>query len=1157
MKTEIDGEHADIDLAEYAKPGNKKACRTKVFLLVLSSAVVIAACFPGTDFTVSNVKKRSITYNVQAVSTATGKGIEGVKVTSPESNPRSQGARAIDSFADPLETPKGYNFVGWFDQNGNQVTSLSHNYFWDYNRTDLTLTARFEPIVYTVSFASEELNEGRIVPKVPSRLTYTVEDENISLTDIEAEGYAFQGWHEKDSDEILKQINVSSCRDYSLQASWSKAVFYTIFYSSNVDESISTVDYGSNRHSYTTEDSFELEPPTAYGYNFLGWRDENGKAISSTITRGTTGHKNFVAQFEPVVYTLTFDPAGGSVSTPKRTYTIEDGAISYPTASDVNRLGYAFAGWVDEEGNAVSGQDAQSSGNKTLTAKWTLKSYEIHYSQTGINYAPSAEKLRFDNPLSYTVEDTIELNSPSVEGYKFLGWFDKAGNALPSTIAAGTTGEKNYVAKFEPVAYALTFDPAGGSVNTPKRTYTIEDGAISYPGSSDVTRSGYKFLGWADEDGNIVFGQGLGCLGDKTFTARWSALTYSISYSSPSIDAKGLSSVDYGANPTSYTVEGGAIQLAEPKANGYRFLGWKLNGSALADGRIPAGTVGNLALEATWEPITYTVTFDPAGGSVGTAKMTYTVEDGAISYPDSASVTRPGYDFLGWADGDGNAVSGQAAGSTGDRALTARWGVLTYSISYSSPSVDSKGVSAVDYGANPTSYTVEGGAIQLAEPKANGYRFLGWKLNGSALADGRIPAGTVGNLALEATWEPITYSVSYQLNGGTNSKTNLSSYNVEGGVITLSNPTRANYVFEGWIDGDGNIVTSLDGYNGKNTTLTATWGLIGDGTVTNPYQIYDQNQLAMIGEDSDACYILMSDITVTGNWTAISCFSGSLDGNSHIITYGAGLVAPSNGKLAIFDTLTGSVKDLTFNGTIGSSSSRLLAEQYGALAIDFQGGANSIVNVASRVTAYLQSNGDSAVAGGIVGTITSGYIRKCTNYGRLDVYCSGNGADVGGIAGIGVSGTISDCKNASGAIVYANCKTARVGGIIGQRKWPSGTSIYASTKDIATAMNEGNAQGYKQDGYTVNEGDILGYDAAFDLDKSTLTDSDKNAKPKLDPDYSDENTGGYFYVAYIRTQTGFLWVVYEYYAIAWQPYQDGSCSGDTSTYLDSKDYKQI
>ncbi len=404
-------------------------------------------------------------------------------------------------------------------------------------------------------------------------------------------------------------------------------------------------------------------------------------------------------------------------------------------------------------------------------------------------------------------------------------------------------------------------------------------------------------------------------------------------------------------------------------------------------------------------------------------------------------------------------------------------------------------------------------------------------------------------------WEPVSYSVNYQLNGGTNSKANLSSYSIESGVISLSNPTRKNYVFKGWKDEKDNVVTTLDGYNGKDTTLTAVWGLIGDGTLANPYQVYDQNQLAMIGEDSDAYYILTSDITITGSWTAVSSFSGSFDGDGHTIKYGSGLITPSNGKLAIFNVLTGSVKDLSFSGTIGSSSSRFLIGQYGALAIDFQGSANSIVNVTSSVTAYLQSNSASAIAGGIVSSITSGYIRDCSNNGRVDVYCSANGADVGGIAGIGASGTISDCKNASGAVVYADCKTARVGGILGQRKRPGGTSIYASTKDMANAMNGGNAQANKQDGYTVNAGDILGYDAAFDLDSSALSDSDKNAKPKLDPYYSNVDTG-YFYVSYIRWEQ-VLWIKKSYYAAAWQPYQNGSLSSDTDTYLNSFDYKQI
>ena len=89
------------------------------------------------------------------------------------------------------------------------------------------------------------------------------------------------------------------------------------------------------------------------------------------------------------------------------------------------------------------------------------------------------------------------------------------------------------------------------------------------------------------------------------------------------------------------------------------------------------------------------------------------------------------------------------------------------------------------------------------------------------------------NMFYEYDYDPITYSITYNMNGGTNNSSNPSSYNVLYGV-TLNNPTRTGYTFTGWKDANGNIVTGIN--EGANATFTSTddmYNKLGNRTTGN------------------------------------------------------------------------------------------------------------------------------------------------------------------------------------------------------------------------------------------------------------------------------------------------------------------------------------
>ena len=144
-------------------------------------------------------------------------------------------------------------------------------------------------------------------------------------------------------------------------------------------------------------------------------------------------------------------------------------------------------------------------------------------------------------------------------------------------------------------------------------------------------------------------------------------------------------------------------------------------------------------------------------------------------------------------------------------------------------------VITVNYDANggsgaPTSqnkYNTVDLTLSSTEPTRTGYTFVSWntKSDGSGTsyqAGAKYTANE--STTLYAIWQANTYSIAYNLNGGTNGS-NAPASGMYGSTITISDPTRVGYTFTGWtVSGTGASMsgTSLT-IGAGNITLTANW----------------------------------------------------------------------------------------------------------------------------------------------------------------------------------------------------------------------------------------------------------------------------------------------------------------------------------------------
>ncbi len=190
-----------------------------------------------------------------------------------------------------------------------------------------------------------------------------------------------------------------------------------------------------------------------------------------------------------------------------------------------------------------------------------------------------------------------------------------------------------------------------------------------------------------------------------------------------------------GAYPVTFQSESGsevasqirantpADRPADPTKEGYTFIGW-YNGESEWNFETPV--TENLTLTAKWQINRYTITFDTAGGS----EVAPITQDYGTTITAPANPAKTGYTFAGW---DKTIPSTMPAG---DMAITARWQVNQYTITFKPENGGQDIVIKQDYGTAITA---------PANPTKTGYTFAGW--------DKTIPSTMpAGDMAITARW---------------------------------------------------------------------------------------------------------------------------------------------------------------------------------------------------------------------------------------------------------------------------------------------------------------------------------------------------------------------------------------------------------------------
>lgn len=556
----------------------------------------------------------------------------------------------------------GYDFVGWFDDKGAQITSITFDQVKNTDDHTYKIKAQWKLKDFTVTF-DVQTTQGY-------SLTYTINTADTSLPDpIESVVPArkeFYYWVTKGTK--ITSLPIAHPENLSLSAVWGDIIYQAYFYDEN-GTSLPTLT-----KDYIEKDGVlaaEMPSYSKEGTIFEGWYKKGDTQHTNRITSipiGTSEDTELYAYVTPIRYTLTYQLNGGSYSGQNPvTYTFSKKA-TLPTDQDISYLGYTFKGWYLQSNFSasalmevpVSGGQISDGGRQeafTAYAKWEKTDYTIVFKTDGGTAVDNA---------TYNITDGVPAEKMPMTtkiGFEFLGWYQ--GSTRVTKINPGT-GNLELTAKWKLIPYKITYYLNGGSnPASPPTSYNYEQ-TVSLPLPS---KENYTFANWysdASFAGESISEIPNHSTGDKAFYARWIPKEYTISFETNGGSAIADQKYIYGQE----------TEFAhKTKKQNYTFVGWYCD-QALTQpfgDKISATASGDLTLFAKWTLTEYTIEYDCYyGTNPSGAKTSYTLND-EVELP---TPVRENFTFAGWYDNDyltGGKQTKITKGSSGNKKFYATW----------------------------------------------------------------------------------------------------------------------------------------------------------------------------------------------------------------------------------------------------------------------------------------------------------------------------------------------------------------------------------------------------------------------------------------------------------------------------------------------------
>ena len=696
----------------------------------------------------------------------------------------------IASDSDDIASSDGETKVDY--TNGEGVKNLAHE-----DGDVVILYAVWEANKYKVIY----FDDGKYIGGWPSNAYLATYDEQFTLYNLNtvfSEGYDFVEWNTKsdgtgdsykageavmnltsEPDATVILYPISNEREYYIQLKYR-------------DDTNDIVNVGKYKYSYWYEFP-GAAGHTRTGYTFAGWVNFPDNLSNPTYREGdkrepfhigNNSTTTYYGAWTPNKYKVSFNVGDGKPLTDAQipsdasygfengqwvlTVTYDDVYPALPTPEWTDGKKY-FAYWTLPDGTKlVAGQTVKITDETVLTAVWTD---EIVHTVIFKDYYLSGADYVTDVINAHPIAKPQD--PPAREGYTFGGWF-------------------------EDIHFTKPFDFV---------SQTAEDSPVTYT----------AYPNWIAHKYEIIFngnGATSGSMNNQTFKYDRGQKLKANSYVKP----------------------------------GYIFDGWTVNSDGTGTYYEDEATVLNLTsadgakitLYAKWKESPYTVNFNGNGAQGAMNGLTFNYTD-SVSLPAN-TYTKDGYTFLGWSENKNDTIPSYKdkaskeefikallQSSDGTITLYAVWGENSYTIAFDGNGAQEGSMSSITLGYSVSQVLPGNGFTKT------GHSFKYWNTKEDASGITYEDKATVKSITatdgatvtLYAIWEPIPYTVTFDLNGGElpdgvvigAQTVKYGEYAVEPTQI----PVMEGYKFLGWSkDGVGEFDFENTPIT-ENITLKALW----------------------------------------------------------------------------------------------------------------------------------------------------------------------------------------------------------------------------------------------------------------------------------------------------------------------------------------------
>ena len=445
----------------------------------------------------------------------------------------------------------------------------------------------------------------------------------------------------------------------------------------------------NNTYRYGKE--ITLTAGSKQGCTFVKWsNDQTNSTYTFDLTSDVT--------ISPIyTCTVSIDPNNGDNITYQ---SVNYGSKITRPSSDPEKTGYTFNYWTNN--NQEYDFDTLITGEVNLVASYTLDTYSIEYVLDGGTFTG-------EYPQSYDYEHSVNLPTPSKQGYDFDGWMVTGTSEIISPeIAIHSTGNKSFTAHYTS-RNDTQYKVIRRYQNINDDNYT-EDAPEIYYGTTDtdVTIAYNTPTGFNDPSVSTtltITGDG-----EATKVFEYDRVKYTYTFNNMGYNAT-------STLPSGEYKHGTVITLNAGLEDAYTFSNWSNN---VTTNPYEFTLTSNLTISPVYNVKTYTVSF-----VTGTSDV---IPNQTIEYGEKATIpglepSKEGYGFDYWTLNDQEYDFDLLV--TSDIELNAHYTIEEYDITY-----NLDGGSLEPGYTNPETYTINSN-ITLNNPSKEGYTFTGWTKDSS------------------------------------------------------------------------------------------------------------------------------------------------------------------------------------------------------------------------------------------------------------------------------------------------------------------------------------------------------------------------------------------------------------------------------------------